>query len=82
MITYIGSYKVSGGYSNAPNPDCGTNTTSITASMKGSLNVFRSGVNDWETVQQLFWVLNRVTEQYQRSYDGTTWTDWKRLNKM
>lgn len=88
-ITYIGSYKVSGGYSNAPNPDCGTNTTSITASMKGSLNVFRSGVNDWETIQQLFWVLNRVTEQrsydvteqYQRSYDGTTWTDWKRLIK-
>ena len=81
-IAYIGSYKVSGGYSNAPSRNCGTNT-SITASMKGTLNVFRSGVNDWGTLQQLFWVLDGVTEQYQRSYDGggTTWTDWKRLIK-
>ena len=79
-ILNIGSYKVYGAYTNAPNPDCGTNI-GTTTSMVGSLNVFRSGVNNWETIQQLFWVLNGVTEQYQRSYNGTAWTIWKRLIK-
>jgi len=80
FIVGIGSYKVNGTYYNAPNPDCGTSLF-ITGSMVGSLNVFRSGANDWETIQQLFWVLNGKTEQYQRSYNGTAWTGWKRLIK-
>lgn len=79
-ILYIGSYKVNGTYSNAPKQNCGTSTVD-TANMKGSLNVFRSGANDWETIQQLFWVRDDKTEQYQRSYDGATWTIWKRLIK-
>lgn len=83
-ILYIGSYRVYGSYSNAPNSVCGTNT-GITTSMVGALNVFRSGANNWETIQQLFWVQSGVVEQYQRSYykngSDMTWTVWKRLIK-
>jgi len=78
----IGSYKVNGAYSHAPNQNCGTST--VNTVVRGTLNVFRSGTNDWETIQQLFWVLSGKTEQYQRSYygtGGTGWTDWKRLIK-
>lgn len=81
-ILDIGSYKVNGMYSHAPNQNCGTST--VGTLVKGTLNVFRSGVNDWGIIQQLFWVLNGTpekTEQYQRSYNGTTFTDWKRLIK-